>query len=81
MKTGSLQRDGSAVSITDVTTSGSTTAGAFAVSLTVTGAGAATIGGVSFTTGQSLVLEVNGPYDAVSYDATGTTVRIVEVTE
>ncbi len=69
------------VTVTDVTDSGTTTPNLIAVSLAVTGGSNATIAGATFKPGEKLVLEHNGPYNSVAYDATGTTIRIVEVDE
>lgn len=69
------------VSISTTTTSGSTTAGTLAVTIYNRGAAAGTVDGVSLAAGEGWVFEANGPYEAISYDATGTTFEIVEETE
>ena len=69
------------VTIATSTTSGSTTAGALAVTIYNRGAAAGTVDGAALPAGEGWVFESNGPYEAISYDATGTTFEIVEETE
>ncbi|MBL4940364.1 MAG: hypothetical protein JKY81_01725 [Colwellia sp.] len=71
---------GTATTITTSTTSGNTTDGLFAYSIVVTGGSNATIDGVSFADGSGVAVDGSGlPLDSISFDATGSAVRILEV--
>jgi len=73
----------SAVTSTTITTSSTTgaiTDGLMAYSIVVTGGSNATIDGVSFPDGSGVTVDGAGlPLDSISFDATGTIVRILEV--
>lgn len=69
------------VTISTTTTSGATTAGALAVTVYNRGTSAGTLAGASLAAGEGWVFEDNGPYNAIAYDATGTTFEIVEEVE
>ena len=68
--------------ITLTTSSGSTTAGAYSVSVTNLGSAAGTFGGASLPAGLSVNLTPNpgNSIASVAYDATGTQFYIVEMT-
>lgn len=70
-------------SFSETTTSGTTTAGAFSVSITNIGASAGTVGGVNLAAGISvnLIPRPGNTVASVAYDATGTTFYIVEMTD
>ena len=55
------------------TGAGATTTVAVAVSIYNTGSASGTVEGVVLPAGDGLEWNVNGPYDDISYDATGTT--------
>ena len=58
---------------------GTTTDGVISLSLTVTGNAPVLIEGSYFSPGEQLELLDQGPYYSVTYDATGSKLRIIEV--
>lgn len=73
--------NGTDVAITLATSSGSTTNGCLSVTFYNKGVAAGTLAGVVLPAGEGWEFEGNGPYNAIAYDATGTTFEIVEETE
>jgi hypothetical protein len=69
------------VDISTVTTSGSTQAGALAVTIINRGGAAGTVEGVALNAGEGWEFSGSGPYDAIAYDASGTSFDIVTVSE
>jgi len=69
----------SRITIEEATGPGSTTDGVISVSLTVTGNGPVLIEEVPFYPGEQIELLDQGPYYSVTYDATGSKLRIIEV--
>ena len=65
--------------VVDVTNAGSTTAGAVAFTIANTGAANGTVAGTPLEPGQSVSAESTNGLDALAYDATGTTFKIIEV--
>ena len=66
--------------ITESTTTGSTTAGLIAYAIENTGGGNGTIDSVTFAPGEGVTVDGSGlPLDSISFVATGTTFRILQV--
>ena len=66
--------------ITESTTTGSTTEGVLSYAIENTGGGNGTIDSVTFAPGEGVAVDGGGlPLDSVSFVATGTTFRILQV--
>lgn len=81
MKSKQYSSDQTRVVASQVTASGSTTNGAFSVTIFNRGAATGTVAGIDLLAGEGWAFENNGPYDEIVYDATGTTFDVVEELE